>query len=517
MPVPHPDLETAERLIQEQLRLERSKLSARIEGQGVSASARAEALGRMGMLYHTYEFWEAAEACYRNARTLMPREFRWIYLLGRLSEGRGQPHEAVEYYQQASSIEPDDLATILRLAGVQLALNRPDLAEPLFQEAISRDPYPSSAAALAGLGKIFLARGDPGRAVEYFESALAMQPQANSIHYQLAMAHRQLGDVEKAREHLQKRGSQQPDFPDPILEELRELKTGKQFFWSQGTIALSEGRFGEAAEAFRKMVAADPAEPIAHMDLGTALLQLGDVSGALTEYHEALRLSSRNPRLHYNLGLAYTLQKAHPKALEHYRTAVNLDPDLEKAHFNAANLLMRLQDQGQAERHYARVVELNPSDTFSRFMQAMAFVRLRNYQEARSLLEESHRAFPEDIDITHALARLLAASPDDTVRDGRLALEFVREVFNAQQDIAFEHVETLAMAFAEARQFEKAAQVQLEMIQEVSQGGRGDLAALLEDNLSRYQKGQACRQPWRDDDPVFSPVPGKLAPLGSKP
>ena len=45
--------------------------------------------------------------------------------------------------------------------------------------------------------------------------------------------------------------------------------------------------------------------------------------------------------------------------------------------------------------------------------------------------------------------------------------------------------------------------------------GRTDLAELLEENLSLYRRGQACRQPWRDDDPVFSPVPGDLAPMGS--
>ena len=158
---------------------------------------------------------------------------------------------------------------------------------------------------------------------------------------------------------------------------------------------------------------------------------------------------------------------------------------------------------------------MNPSDAFSRFMQAMAYVRLGHYQEAQSLLEESHRAFPEDVDITHALARLLVASPDGSVRNGRLALELLQKVFIAQRDSAIEHVETLAMAFAEIRQFEKAVEVQQGMIQEVNHGGRKDLAALLQENLSRYRQGQACRQPWRDDDPVFSPVPGELAPLGS--
>ncbi len=514
-PIPHPDLNAVERLIREQLQAERSKLTAKVSAAEVPDSARADAFGGLGRLYHAYDFAEAAGACYRNALVLKPKDFRWAYLLGRLLESQGDLKQAVEHYRRAAAIEPEDLPTLLHLAQAQLNLNRPDLAEPLFKEAISRDPYPSSASALVGLGKIALSRNDPEEAIEYFETAVSMQPEASSIHYPLAMAYRQIGDLDKAREHLKKRGTKTPEFPDPLMEELRKVRTGKQFFWSQGTVALSEGRFAEAAEAFRRMVAADPEEPIAHMDLGTALLQLGDVGGALARYQESLRLSPGNPRLHYNLGLVYTLQKAYPKALEHYRNAVELDPGFENAHFNAANLLMRLGNMAQAGRHYGRVNELNPSHAFARFMQAMTLVKLGRYREARTLLESSHQALPDDVDITHALARLLAASPQSTAGDGRQALKLLEGVFKSQNEVAFEHFETLAMALAMSGQFYRALQVQQGMMDEVRQAGRADLAALLEENLSRYRSGQPCRTPWRDDDPIFSPVPGDLAPLKS--
>ena len=515
IPIPHPDLTAAERLIREQLQEERSKLTGKISGAEVPDSSRADAFGGLGRLYHAYDFVEAARACYRNALILMPQDFRWAYLLGRLSESQGELQKAVEHYEQAATIKPDDLTILLKLAEAQLSLNRPDLAELLFREAISRDPYPSSAPALVGLGKLSLSRSDPERAIEYFETAVSLQPQATSIHYPLAMAYREIGDLEKAREHLRIRGTAPAEFPDPLMEELRELRTGKQFFWSQGTVALSEGRFAEAAEAFRQMVAADPQEPIAHMDLGTALLQLGDVSGALAKYEQSLRLSPGNPRLHYNLGLVYTLQKAYPKALQHYQQAIELDPGFENAHFNTANLLMRLGNMAQAEQHYRKVNELNPSHSFARFMQALTLVKLGRYQAARTLLEASHQALPEEIDITHALARLLAASPQSTVGDGRRALQLLQGVFKSQNEVAFEHVETLAMALAATGQYQRALQVQQGMIDEVKQAGRADLVALLKENLIRYQRGQACRMPWRADDPIFLPVPGDLAPLKS--
>ncbi len=514
-PIPHPDLNAVERLIREQLQAERSRLTAKVSAAEVPDSARADAFGGLGRLYHAYDFTEAARACYRNALVLKPKDFRWAYLLGRLLESQGDLKQAVEHYRRAAAIEPEDLPTLLHLAQAQLNLNRPELAEPLFKEAISRDPYPSSASALVGLGNISLSRNDPEEAIEYFETAVSLQPEANSIHYPLAMSYRQIGDLEKAREHLKQRGTKTPEYPDPLMDELRKVRTGKQFFWSQGTVALSEGRFADAAEAFRQMVAADPEEPIAHMDLGTALLQLGDVGGALARYQESLRLSPGNPRLHYNLGLVYTLQKAYPKALEHYQNAVELDPGFENAHFNAANLLMRLGNMARAGRHYGRVNELNPSHAFARFMQAMTLVKLGRYREARTLLESSHQALPDDVDITHALARLLAASPQSTAGDGRQALKLLEGVFKSQNEVAFEHFETLAMALAMSGQIHRALQVQQGMMDEVRQAGRADLAALLEENLARYRSGQPCRTPWRDDDPVFSPVPGDLAPLKS--
>ena len=52
IPVSHPDLSAAERLIREQLEKERSKLKAKTENQEVPDSARADAFGRMGKLYH---------------------------------------------------------------------------------------------------------------------------------------------------------------------------------------------------------------------------------------------------------------------------------------------------------------------------------------------------------------------------------------------------------------------------------------------------------------------------------
>ena len=263
---------------------------------------------------------------------------------------------------------------------------------------------------------------------------------------------------------------------------------------------------------FQHSLHTKPHDPQTHQQLGQALYAQGKIEDAIGHYRQALHLQPSNAESHAYLANALVQQGNLAEAMDHYSLALDIQPDFVEAHLHAANLLMRRGSHAQAERHYTRVIELNPGHAFAHFMQAMALIRLGRHQAARSLLEESHRALPEDIDITHALARLLAASPENTVRSGRLALELLQKVFQAQKDISFEHVETLAMALAETRQFEQAVQVQQGMIQEVSQAGRMDLAELLEQNLSLYRQGQTCRRPWRDDDPVFSPLPRGVGP-----
>ena len=67
--------------------------------------------------------------------------------------------------------------------------------------------------------------------------------------------------------------------------------------------------------------------------------------------------------------------------------------------------------------------------------------------------------------------------------------------------------QTLAMALAETGQFAKAAELQRLLLANLEKSQDSELVASLRDNLALYQRGQACRLPWRDDDPVFFPVP----------
>jgi tetratricopeptide (TPR) repeat protein len=135
----------------------------------------------------------------------------------------------------------------------------------------------------------------------------------------------------------------------------------------------------------------------------------------------------------------------------------------------------------------------------------MALVRLGRYREARDRLERDARVFADQPGFAHALARVLAAAPDDGVRDGARALALVKPLADAQRSPAT--AETMAMALAETGRFDEAVRWQTQALDMARRGGRPEAVKHLTANLRLYEARRPCRTPWTDDDPVHHPQP----------
>ena len=508
LPIPQPSPST-DPAVKQQVEDAWSDFEAVSQSKGVSREELATAYGQMGMVYHAYGFVDAAGACYRNAHSLAPREFRWPYYLGRLYQDEGDNKHAIHYLKIAQELRPNDIAGLVNLAETYQADGQADMAMVLFERVLAIDP--SQAAAQAGLGETALSKGEFALAISSLEAALKLQPEATTLHYPLAMAYRKMGDVTSALTHLQKKGSGRTTVPDPLMDKVTALKRGQRALWVQGNKALAEGRYADAIKAYEQMVAtADEADPIPRIHLGIAMAQEGDLEGAVEQYQQVLRLTPRSAVAHYNLGVLSLELKSEGEARDHFNAALALDPGFKLAHFQLANLLMRDGHFTEAVSHYQRAVELGLDNEFVRLMKAMALVRTRRYAEAKAELDEGVAALPESPDLTLALARLLAACPDKSLRDGPRAIQLLAKLLKSNPSPDFELLETYAMAMASVGKFKEAADLQREMIDELGRMKRNELVPDLKSNLELYESGQACALPWRDDDPIFSPQPGKM-------
>jgi len=502
-PVALPDLSNAAESVQSQVRARYAGLEAAIAKADTPSSALADAYGEMGKLFIATEYYDAAEACLENAAVLAPSEMRWPYYLGHVFRLKNDPMKAASAFERAIAIKGDEVPALVWLAEMHLTLNEPQAAEAPLGKARALEP--NAGAVLYGLGRVALAKQNYAEAVSDLERALTAAPQATRIHYPLAMAYRGLGKKDQADAHLRLRGNGELTPPDPLMGELADLLQNASAFEARGSKALEDKQWSEAVAQLSKAIALAPNNASTHLNLGTAYYMQGDADRAMGQYREAIRLSPSFTRAHFVLGLLLETRGDDRGAIDEFTATIGGDPKNLDARFSLANALRRNGRVEESLTQYDEILRADPSVSQASFGSAMGLVRLGRYREARDRLEAGVKAFPDQLGFAHALARVLAAAPDDRVRDGRRAAAIASALMKAQRSPSL--TETMAMTQAELGRFDEAIRWQREAIDLARQAGRTDLVPRLRDTAQLYEAHRPCRTPWADDDPVHHPRP----------
>lgn len=490
-----PDFSSMEAPAREQMQARFSSLRSSIEDPASTPEQLATAYGDMGKLLMAATYLDPAEACYLNAQTLAPRDRRWPYYLGQLYKIKGPLEKSAASFERSLELAPNDLATLVWLGEVYLAQGRADAADPLFARALAVHP---SAPAWFGSGRAALAKREYARAVKDLTQALALDPQATSIHYPLAMAYRGVGDLVQTKAHLARQGDIETRPADPLMRELDDLLESPEAYNVRGGAALEAGNWQLAADYFRKGLALAPGDPSLRHRLGTALFQMGDIGGAAEQFEQVVRTSPEHARSHFSLGVLMNASGRYAEAIERFSTALKYDARYVEARVQLAGVLGRSGRPQEALVEYEKTLEWDPTHADAAFGRAMTLVRLHRYREARDRLAEGITAHPGEPTFSHALARVLAAAPDDRVRDGRGALKLVDALIKEQQTIQL--AETTAMALAELGRYREAVAVQRDALAAANQAGLRDVERHLLANLRLYERGEPCRIPFREDE-----------------
>ena len=226
--------------------------------------------------------------------------------------------------------------------------------------------------------------------------------------------------------------------------------------------------------------------------LGTALVLQGDVPGAMARFEEVAKLApadgldEASAKANYSLGVVLASSGQPAAAVQRLTAAVKYNPNYAEALMALGDTLRRSGRIEASLKPYADVVRINPRAAEARFAYAMALVRLRRYRDAKAWLEDSARVLPDRPELSHALARILAAAPDEAVRDGARAMTLVQELMKGNKTTVVG--ETMAMALAELGQFSDAADVQRGVIAAAEQGGVAQDVRRMTANLRLYER-----------------------------
>ena len=450
----------------------------RLSATGKAGGDLAAAYGALAQVMHAYEFFDSAETAYRGAKALAPRDGRWPHLLGYLYQQTGRLHEAAAQYAAVRRLQPERREVAIHLGDVYLQLNRLPEAREQFQAVV--DVFP--AVAQKGLGEVALRERRFGEAAEHFRAALDRMPQATSLHYSLAMAYRGAGRLDDARRHLEQRGSGAMRVGDPLVDGLPRLVRGERGLVMQGRRAYDAGQFQQAAAAFRQAVTAAPGSVTARVNLGLSLLQLDDTTDAAVQLDAALALEPDNVEAHAALGFVRARQGRDREAVDHLQRAFDRSPDDAAIRSALVRSMIRAGRDDDVIGVLEKVRAIDPDSEETVVSLAIMLAGREQFRAAIALLDEANRRFPERLPTATTLARLLASSPDRTLRDGRRALELAMAVYKDTPSPV--HGETVALALAELGRCGEAADWIRRAIAQAKVDGE---AARLKGTLANYQ------------------------------
>jgi len=211
----------------------------------------------------------------------------------------------------------------------------------------------------------------------------------------------------------------------------------------------------------------DPRNDIATYNLAIALAEAGREEEAIDRYEQTLRLVPDHAPARQNLAIiqaaraerdADRLAAANQidEASERYTNALTLDPNRLHARAARGMLLVRRGRLTEAVADLRLAFDGHVKDPEVPNALAFALMQTGQFGEAAAVLKSALARHPENVNIAHNLARLLATSPDSRVRDGATALRLALEVRERTGGRDPRALDTLAAAYAAAGRLDMA-------------------------------------------------------------
>lgn len=124
--------------------------------------------------------------------------------------------------------------------------------------------------------------------------------------------------------------------------------------FAEGLRHISQRRYNEAIDSFKKSGEMDGSRPETHANIGNAYLALNDLDKAETAFRKAIEVDPNNGRWHTSLCSSLSLQKKHADALRACEEGVRLSPDLDYTH---AGRMSAIYESGERTNQLRQLIE----------------------------------------------------------------------------------------------------------------------------------------------------------------
>jgi tetratricopeptide (TPR) repeat protein len=482
----------------------RSNVDALLLSVNTDTKQLASEYGKLGNLYLTHDLFTTADSCYSNAIKLAPGHFPWAYYSAYLAQQDGNMQLALTRFKLASELDPEYLPARYRLAQVYLELNRLDEAYTLFNQLLSEAEF--KAAAYNGLGQVFLMKQEYTSAAEHFTRALELAPEANSIHYPLALSLRAAGNKQLAKQHLQQYGKRELIISDPLVDALEALKDPASRHFVAAMSAVLKKEYANAITEFKEGLEYEPENAAARTSYARVLYLNNDKEKSREQLDQVIAKKPEKTLALFLLALLNDESNKNSEAAELYRRVIKLDPAHEGAHFFLGNYYLRINDYSNASKHYETVTQYNEKNIPARVFNLVAKMGDgAPDKELIGLAQQITDRVPNMLSIKRIRVLLLALSNDADVRNSEVARNLAEQMFkHAQYPV---NLELLALTTASTGNFDLAVQQMQKAITAEQQFERSSNLERMQNNLLLLQKRQLPELQWQHEIANMLPPP----------
>lgn len=315
-----------------------------------TAPDNPDVLNLMGLIAQAKGLHEQACGWFYRAIRQAPDAAAFYFNLGLSLFNDNHPHEAVDAYQKAITLQPRQKESYNYLAEVWRSLGNKDAAAENYRKALELDAeYLDARINLAYLNQDTAA----------LERITAQHPDNAMAVYYLSLVYRAAGQNLKAFELLQKmtdcpvfdiqlaRGELAlefaPDQAENCFAAALDLNPRSvNALINLGNFAVSRNDFQQAERYYQRALELDNTDLEAHIGYADMLHRSGRKAEALEQYRAAVLINPESPELSNNLGLLLRETGEYTEALGLFFNAFTKAPEKEEYSLNIAETLTLL-------------------------------------------------------------------------------------------------------------------------------------------------------------------------------
>lgn len=344
---------------------------------------------------------------------------------------KGQYDKALEYIELAENIESGNPDIQILKGSAWLVLGEDVKAERAFSSALDAAGSDMEEI-LCNIGSAYVEAGETGRAMQYFERALLINPENEMALYELGFFNDQQGDFEKSTEYYNRYLDNDPfNYSVWFNLGISYNKAGKfekaieayefagvlnedftQVIFNIGNAYANMGKFNQAIIKYKEFLKFNPKNDDAWCYIGECYLNMEDYSNSEYHYHKAVELNKENDTAWFGVGLIMWVEQKLDESVVFIKKALKIDNSNSEYWLTLAKVYNDKNKPVQAERALVKASGLDPDNSEIWLLWIDLCLQMDKPDKAMRIMKSALKA-NDDVLLKYRMVSLLLESKQE--------------------------------------------------------------------------------------------------------